>query len=64
MHESFAMREVEAGTDLLCDRSASFSGSWARLVETVAQRAARDVPAGRSRGSSGFAGVDQGNDVG
>ncbi len=64
MHESFAMREVEAGADLLCDSERLLQRQQARLLESVAQRAARDVWLDVVEESSGFAGVDQGNDVG
>src|SRR5882762_7726202 len=64
MHESLAMREVEAGPDLLCDSQRILQRKLASLLEAVSQRAARDVRLDVIEESSGLAGVDERDDVG
>ena len=63
MHEPLAVREIETGADFLRDAQRVFQRQLPRLGQTLAQRSSRDVGLHVIEQSSGFARVDQRDDV-
>ena len=63
MDEPFAMREIEASPDFLCDAQRVLQRQLPGRVQPLAERAAGHMRLHVVEPPRGFAGVDQGNDV-